>query len=183
MKKKWVDPDDAPPLTGNELRHPDAKWRIDGKEVSAEQGKAAFGVALRQVKTRVNIHLDKDVIEHFKRQAGERGYQTLINRALREIMEVKDHSDVSEKSRAGIDGGIVRIAQGNADILNCISKKIDLIASRLSMAAPSSAVSPQNELNIRVFQSAPVSPTSTLGAPPPRTAANNALHFVREGNA
>ena len=86
MRKKFFDPDDAPPLTGDEVRRPDAKWRIGGKEVSAEQGKAAFRSALTR-KTRVNIHLDNDVIAHYKAKAGGRGYQTLINAALRLDME------------------------------------------------------------------------------------------------
>jgi uncharacterized protein (DUF4415 family) len=34
-------------------------------------------------KQRVNIYLDSVVVEHFKTQAGERGYQTLINEALK----------------------------------------------------------------------------------------------------
>jgi len=45
----------------------------------------------RPVKQRVTIRLDADVIEWFKAQASSkgqgRGYQTLINRALREFMQ------------------------------------------------------------------------------------------------
>ncbi|MBB4212817.1 BrnA antitoxin of type II toxin-antitoxin system [Rhodothalassium salexigens DSM 2132] len=36
-------------------------------------------------KTRVNLHLDNDVLAHFK--AGGRGYQTRINEALRRAIE------------------------------------------------------------------------------------------------
>jgi uncharacterized protein (DUF4415 family) len=89
MKKKWVDPDDAPPLTGKEIHRPSARWRIAGKVVSPEEGKAAFRAALRGGKTRVNIHLDNDIIAHFKQVAGARGYQTLINAALRKFIDSK----------------------------------------------------------------------------------------------
>lgn len=37
-------------------------------------------------KQKINITLDPDVIVWFKAQAGGRGYQTLINAALREAM-------------------------------------------------------------------------------------------------
>ena len=38
-------------------------------------------------KQKINITLDPDVIAWFKAQAGGRGYQTLINAALREAMD------------------------------------------------------------------------------------------------
>jgi uncharacterized protein (DUF4415 family) len=44
---------------------------------------------LRDCKSRITIYLDADIIEHFKQEAagsGE-GYQTLINRALRSVVE------------------------------------------------------------------------------------------------
>jgi uncharacterized protein (DUF4415 family) len=86
MQKDAIDPDDAPPLTGEELKRPDVKWRIGGKQVSPEEGKAAFRAALHG-KTRTNIHFDNDVIAYYKAKAGPRGYQTLINAALRRDME------------------------------------------------------------------------------------------------
>jgi uncharacterized protein (DUF4415 family) len=89
MKKNSVDPDDAPPLTGDEIARPGAKWRIAGKEVTPEQGKSAFRAALSG-KTRINIHLDNDLIAYYRAKAGARGYQTLINSALRRDMETAD---------------------------------------------------------------------------------------------
>jgi uncharacterized protein (DUF4415 family) len=87
MKKKYsVDPDDAAPLTGEELRRPEGEWRIAGKVVSAEEGKAAFRKAWKR-KIRTNIHFDSDVIAHYKSLAGDRGYQTLINAAARRDMD------------------------------------------------------------------------------------------------
>ena len=40
-------------------------------------------------KQRVNIFLDGAVIEHFKAKAGERGYQTLINEALKQAIQAE----------------------------------------------------------------------------------------------
>jgi uncharacterized protein (DUF4415 family) len=66
---------DAPPITPADvasgrlvpvLRGPDGRVQV-GKE-------------------RVNIFLDRVVIEFFKAKAGERGYQTLINEALRDVV-------------------------------------------------------------------------------------------------
>jgi uncharacterized protein (DUF4415 family) len=44
----------------------------------------------RSKKVRVNIYLDKDIVEHFKKRAGAPSadaYQTQINRALRAVVE------------------------------------------------------------------------------------------------
>ena len=52
--------------------------------------RAASGVLLPAgvpTKQRVNIYLDSAVVEHFKMQAGERGYQTLINEALKNFIQ------------------------------------------------------------------------------------------------
>ena len=54
--------------------------------------RAASGVVLPAgvaTKQRVNIYLDSAVVEHFKTQAGERGYQTLINEALKNSIQTK----------------------------------------------------------------------------------------------
>jgi uncharacterized protein (DUF4415 family) len=48
--------------------------------------RAAAGAVLPN-KQRVNIFLDGAVIEHFKTKAGARGYQTLINEALKQAMQ------------------------------------------------------------------------------------------------
>lgn len=37
-------------------------------------------------KQRVNIYLDQTVVDHFKRLAGNRGYQTLINQSLKDMV-------------------------------------------------------------------------------------------------
>jgi len=60
----------------------------DIPEVTAEQmAQATLRVGGRPVskgKIRVNIYLDAEIVEYFKVQAGGRGYQTLINEALKE---------------------------------------------------------------------------------------------------
>jgi uncharacterized protein (DUF4415 family) len=48
--------------------------------------RAASGAVLPN-KQRVNIFLDGAVIEHFKARAGVRGYQTLINEALKQAIQ------------------------------------------------------------------------------------------------
>ncbi len=45
--------------------------------------------ALLPKKQRVNIFLDGAVVEHFKTKAGTRGYQTLINEALKQAMRAE----------------------------------------------------------------------------------------------
>ena len=47
------------------------------------------GGAILPNKQRVNIFLDGAVIEHFKAKAGDRGYQTLINEALRQAIQAE----------------------------------------------------------------------------------------------
>jgi uncharacterized protein (DUF4415 family) len=57
---------------------------VGGKEVGREQWAAAVREKLG--KQRVSIMLDTAIIEFFKSKAGERGYQTLINQALHDVM-------------------------------------------------------------------------------------------------
>ena len=84
----WIDPDDAPELTGDEIEHPNAQWMVAGKQVTPAKGKMAFAKQLK--KQPVNLLLDPDVVDYFKTKAGGRGYQTLINQALRHAMEEEE---------------------------------------------------------------------------------------------
>ena len=70
-------PDDAP------IR---AKDIAAGKLVLRKR--SASGAVL-PVKQRVNIYLDSAIVEYFKAKAGERGYQTLINEALKNSIQAK----------------------------------------------------------------------------------------------
>ncbi len=49
-----------------------------------------------QSKKRVTLYLDAAIVEHFKKTAGERGYQTLINETLRQSLE---HADIESTIR------------------------------------------------------------------------------------
>jgi uncharacterized protein (DUF4415 family) len=58
------------------------------------------------LKQRVNIFLDGAVIDHFKTKAGARGYQTLINEALKlavqtEAIEAVVRRTIREELRRG----------------------------------------------------------------------------------
>ena len=55
----------------------------------ADLDRATFRVGLRPVakKQRITIMLDAGIIAWFKAQAGERGYQTLINETLKKAIE------------------------------------------------------------------------------------------------
>jgi uncharacterized protein (DUF4415 family) len=75
--------DDAPKLTQAQFDR--AKFRVSGKTVSKKEWQEA--VRNRIAKKRISIMLDAPIIEHFKAIAGDRGYQTLINDALRRAVE------------------------------------------------------------------------------------------------
>jgi uncharacterized protein (DUF4415 family) len=77
------DRDEAPEITQADLER--ARHFINMKEVSREEWAAAVRAQLG--KYRVNIMLDKPIVEYFKALAGDRGYQTLINETLRRVME------------------------------------------------------------------------------------------------
>jgi uncharacterized protein (DUF4415 family) len=70
--------------------HDDAPVRradiASGKLLLRKRG--ATGAVLPN-KQRVNIFLDGTVIEHFKARAGDRGYQTLINEALKQAIQAE----------------------------------------------------------------------------------------------
>jgi uncharacterized protein (DUF4415 family) len=69
MKDENINLSDIPEVTEEQMVR--AKFRIGGKPVA-------------KGKVRVNIFLDANVVAYFKTQAGGRGYQTLINEALKE---------------------------------------------------------------------------------------------------
>lgn len=83
--------EEIPELTEEDFGRSDLAWRVGGNPVSEADGKAAFRAAMG--KQKINITLDSDVVAWFKAQAGGRGYQTLINAALREAMRGKTMED------------------------------------------------------------------------------------------
>jgi uncharacterized protein (DUF4415 family) len=74
MRDDDIDLSEVPEVTGEQMRR--ARLRIGGKAVSN--------------KVRVNILLDASVVAYFKAKAGGRGYQTLINEALKENIRLHD---------------------------------------------------------------------------------------------
>lgn len=65
------------------------------KVTQADLDRATFRVNLKPTprKRRVTMLLDTGLVEYFKAQAGERGYQTLINETLRRAMEREELED------------------------------------------------------------------------------------------
>ena len=68
---------------------------VAGKLVLRKRGTSG---AVLPNKQRVNIFLDGAVIEHFKSKAGERGYQTLINEALKQAIQAESIEGVVRKT-------------------------------------------------------------------------------------
>jgi len=64
----------------------------------ADLNRATFRVALQPAdkKQRITIMLDAGIIAWFKTQAGERGYQTMINETLKKAIE---HDGLENKLR------------------------------------------------------------------------------------
>ncbi|MBN1186835.1 MAG: BrnA antitoxin family protein [Bacteroidales bacterium] len=75
MQDKDIDLSDIPEIKQQQLHK--AKLRFAGKPV-------------QKGKVRVNILLDASIVAYFKAQAGGRGYQTLINEALKENISYDD---------------------------------------------------------------------------------------------
>lgn len=74
MEDEDIDLSDIPEVTAEQIAR--ASLRVGGKPVARR-------------KVRVNIYLDADVVDYFKAQAGGRGYQTLVNEALKESIRRK----------------------------------------------------------------------------------------------
>jgi len=75
MSDKDIDTSEIPEITEEQMKG--ATLRFGGKHVS-------------KGKVRVNILMDAEVVAYFKSQAGARGYQTLINEALKASMRDRD---------------------------------------------------------------------------------------------
>lgn len=62
-----------------------ASFRVGTKKVNREEWQAAVGK-----KQRISIMLDERIVTWFKTQAGDRGYQTLINETLKQAISNQD---------------------------------------------------------------------------------------------
>ena len=94
------DPSVNPKLTAKLLAELEALQRLpddaidlsDAPEVT-DWSKAERGKFYRPVKQQITLRLDADVVDWFKRHPeGGKGYQTRINRALREYVAREDRS-------------------------------------------------------------------------------------------
>jgi uncharacterized protein (DUF4415 family) len=72
MRDSDIDLSDIPEVTAEMAAH--GVIRVAGKEVP-------------RGKQRLTMYLDSAVVEYFKARAGARGYQTLINTALKQAIE------------------------------------------------------------------------------------------------
>jgi uncharacterized protein (DUF4415 family) len=72
MRDADIDLSEVPELTAEMAEH--GVVRVAGKEVP-------------RGKIRLTMYLDNAVVEYFKSRAGARGYQTLINEALKRAIE------------------------------------------------------------------------------------------------
>jgi uncharacterized protein (DUF4415 family) len=93
--------DDSPRLKADDFAR--ARFRIGGQDVSRAEWQSASRE--RVGKQRITILLDADIVAAYKTQAGDRGYQTLINQALRdalsqEILETKLRQLIRDELRA-----------------------------------------------------------------------------------
>jgi len=78
MQDADVDLSDLPEITAEMAAH--GVVRVAGKEVP-------------RGKTRLTMFLDNAIVEFFKSRAGARGYQTLINEALKQAIEHESLED------------------------------------------------------------------------------------------
>jgi len=91
----------AQPSRPDSGRRDDSRSRRVGATPAGQQN---AGV-LPRGKTRLTMYLDMAVVEYFRSRAGGRGYQTLINEALRRAIEQEHLEEVlrrviREESRA-----------------------------------------------------------------------------------
>ena len=64
------------------------------RSIPERMAKQRNGEAPPRGKTRLTIYLDMAVVEYFRSRAGGRGYQTLINEALRQTIAQENLEDV-----------------------------------------------------------------------------------------
>lgn len=76
--------DEYPEITDEDLAR--GRFRINMKDVTREEWSASVNAK----KQRINIMLDASIVAWFKSQAGDRGYQTLINETLKQSINRQD---------------------------------------------------------------------------------------------
>ncbi len=87
------------------------------KESGPDQGTLRRGQAARKqrmetAKNRITIRIDEDILEDFKDMVPEgKGYQSLINRALREWLDARGVKELISKELPGLLGKAVSAVQ------------------------------------------------------------------------
>ena len=84
------DYDEYPEISAEDMDR--GRFRINMKDVSREEWCASVNTK----KQRINIMLDASIVAWFKTQAGDRGYQTLINETLKQAI---NHHDIESTLR------------------------------------------------------------------------------------
>ena len=84
------DYDEYPEISEEDMAR--GRFRINMKDVSREEWCASVNAK----KQRINIMLDASIVSWFKTQAGDRGYQTLINETLKQAI---NHQDIESTLR------------------------------------------------------------------------------------
>lgn len=91
-----LDPENPPPLTEDQKRELADLAAMDDADIDTSDipelseaffRNATIGMFYKPVKQQLTLRVDADVLDWFKRQgAGGKGYQTRINRVLREYV-------------------------------------------------------------------------------------------------
>jgi uncharacterized protein (DUF4415 family) len=76
--------DEYPEISAENMSR--ARYRVGMKDVTREE----WHSAVNSKKQRISIMLDASIVAWFKAQAGDRGYQTLINETLKQAINHKD---------------------------------------------------------------------------------------------
>lgn len=77
------DMDEYPEVTQADFDR--ATFRVAGQNTDKKTWQDAVSSKLK--KQKISITIDPDVLAYYRASAGERGYQTLINKTLREAMQ------------------------------------------------------------------------------------------------
>ncbi len=83
MSKYTSSLDEYPEISAEDMAK--ANFRVGAKQVTREEWVSAVSK-----KQRISIMLDERIVAWFKAQAGDRGYQTLINETLKQAITNQD---------------------------------------------------------------------------------------------
>lgn len=83
----------SPGIHGKRPRRSSGSSMRTGSPASADMP-GTGGQTLPRNKTRLTMYLDTAVVEYFRSRSGGRGYQTMINEALKQAIERENLEDV-----------------------------------------------------------------------------------------